>query len=77
VTDQRAGSGGRPGATRLDRAALAWGAVFVTVGGAFLLQELGVVEQVRIGVLIPLLLIVAGLTVAVSAAFPDREPTRE
>jgi hypothetical protein len=52
-----------------DRAALTWGAVFATLGVAFLLDELGV-WQVHLGVLLPLLLIVAGLALALSAAFP-------
>jgi Flp pilus assembly protein TadG len=55
--------------SRLNRPAIAWGAVFCTIGGAFLLEELGV-WTVQIGVLIPLLLIVAGAALAVSAAFP-------
>jgi hypothetical protein len=54
---------------RLDRAALAWGAVFCTLGVAFLLEEAGV-WQVRLGVLVPLLLIIAGVVVALSAASP-------
>lgn len=57
---------------RLDRAAVAWGAVFLTVGLAFLLDELGV-WRVQLGILVPLLLIVAGLALAVSAAVPDGE----
>lgn len=52
-----------------DRAALSWGAVFCVLGVAFLLEELGV-WRVHIGVLLPLLLIVAGIALAVSAAFP-------
>jgi hypothetical protein len=56
---------------RLDRAAVAWGAVFCTLGVAFLLDELGV-WRVQLGVVIPLVLIVAGLALAVSAAVPDR-----
>jgi cytochrome c oxidase subunit IV len=54
---------------RLDRPSLVWGAVFCTVGLAYLLQELGVWD-VRLGVIVPLLLIVAGLALALSAALP-------
>jgi hypothetical protein len=50
---------------RLDRAALVWGAVFTIVGGAFLLQELGV-WRVRADVFLPVLLIVAGVLLAVT-----------
>ena len=53
----------------LDRPALTWGAVFCALGAAFLLEDL-VVWQVHLGVLLPLLLIVAGIVLALSAAFP-------
>ncbi len=49
----------------LDRAALVWGAVFTLLGAAFLLQELGV-WQVRAGVFLPALLIVAGVVLALT-----------
>jgi hypothetical protein len=48
--------------SRLDRAALVWGTVFVVLGMAFLLQELGL-WQVRAEILMPLLLMLAGVLV--------------
>ena len=50
---------------KLDRSALVWGAVFTMVGVAFLLQEAGV-WQVRAEVLLPVLLIVAGVVLVLS-----------
>lgn len=55
--------------SRLNRSALAWGAVFLTIGLAFLLEEFGV-WQVRFGVLVPVLLVIAGTILVVSAALP-------
>lgn len=46
--------------TRLDRSALVWGSLFTVVGATFLLQELGV-WRVSAEVLLPVLLIVAGV----------------
>lgn len=56
----------------LDRSSLVWGAIFLTVGAAYLLEEFDVWD-VRLGVIVPLLLIVAGLALAVSAALPGSE----
>lgn len=50
---------------QLDRSALVWGAVFTVLGGTFLLEEAGV-WSVRAGVLVPVLLIVAGLVLVLS-----------
>lgn len=60
---------------RLDRSALVWGAVFCTVGLAYLLEEFGV-WNVQVGVLLPLLLIVAGVALAVSAVAGDPRAAR-
>ena len=49
-----------------DRGSVLWGLVFVTVGGAYLLDALDV-WVVRATYLLPVLLIVAGLAVAVTA----------
>jgi hypothetical protein len=51
--------------SRLDRGDLAFGVVFVVLGGAYLLQELGV-WRVQPQLLLPALLIVAGVVVAAS-----------
>lgn len=56
--------------TGWNRSSLAWGAVFCTVGLAYLLEEVGVWE-VQLGVLLPLLLVVGGVVLAVSALLPD------
>lgn len=50
---------------RMDRSALVWGALFTVVGATYLLQALGV-WQVRGEVLLPVLLIAAGLVVVIS-----------
>ena len=51
---------------RLDRGALVWGALFTVLGAAFLLQELGL-WRIRGEVFLPVLLIVAGAMLLVSA----------
>jgi hypothetical protein len=56
----------------VNRSSLAWGTVFCILGAALLLEELGV-WRVRVDVLVPVLLIAAGVVVAVSAAFPSAE----
>jgi hypothetical protein len=56
-----------------DRGSVAWGVVFCVLGVAFLLDALDVWE-VRMGVLVPLLLIVAGIVLAISAAWPRSTP---
>lgn len=56
---------------RLNRSALVFGVVFVLVGGAYLLEELGV-WVVRTGYLLPALLVVAGLALTVTALVEDR-----
>jgi hypothetical protein len=50
----------------VNRSALMFGLLFVVLGGAFLLDDLGVLA-VRIGLLLPALLIVAGLALTASA----------
>ena len=55
-------------AATLDRTALVWGAVFTVVGVTFLLQEAGV-WRVRADVLIPAVLIVAGVVLIGSGLF--------
>lgn len=56
---------------RLDRAALVWGALFTVTGATFLGQEWGW-WTVQAGVLVPLLLIVAG-SVLLLAGLVQRE----
>lgn len=50
---------------RLDRGALVWGAVFTVIGVTFLAAEVGG-WTVRADVFLPLLLIIAGVVLAVS-----------
>lgn len=57
--------------SRVDRAALVWGAVFTLIGTAFLGQEWGW-WQVRASILMPVLLIVAG-TVILLAGLERRD----
>lgn len=57
---------------RIDRAAATFGAVFVVVGLAVLVEELGGWD-VELGVLLPVALIAAGLALTVSALLGDRE----
>lgn len=59
-------------APRLDRAALVWGTVFVVLGMAFLLQELGV-WRVEAEILLPLLLMLAGVIV-IATGLGSRSP---
>lgn len=56
------------------RSALVWGVLFVMVGVVYLLQALGVWE-VRGQVLLPVLLIVAGVTVIVTGVMGGRPST--
>lgn len=57
----------------IDRGALVWGTLFVVVGITYLLQALGVWE-VRGEVLLPLLLILAGLIVVVTGVRGGSNP---
>ncbi len=54
-----------------DLSALVWGAVFVVLGGAYLLEALGVWD-VRGAVLVPMLLILAGIIVLATAVTRGR-----
>lgn len=56
---------------RADLSALVWGMVFVVVGAAHLLQAFGV-WQVRTAVLVPTLLILAGVVVLAHAVTRER-----
>lgn len=56
----------------LDRTALVWGAVCTVLGLTFLLDELGVWD-VRPAVILPVLLVVAGLTLLVTGLGGRRE----
>lgn len=61
-----------------DLSALVWGTVFVVLGGTYLLEALGVWE-VRGAIVVPTLLILAGVIVlatAVTRGRADREARR-
>ena len=51
---------------RLSRSALFFGVLFVAVGAAYLLEDLGV-WTLRAGVFLPIVLVVGGLALTVSA----------
>jgi hypothetical protein len=51
---------------RYDRTALVWGAIFTVLGVGFLLQETGL-WQLRAEILLPSLLVVAGVVLLVAA----------
>jgi hypothetical protein len=56
----------------MNRAALVFGPAFLILGGVYLLEDLGVLD-VRLAVVLPLLVIMAGIVLlASSAARADR-----
>jgi hypothetical protein len=55
----------------MNRAAVMFGAVFIALGGAFLLEDLGY-WSLELSYVFPALLIVAGLALALTALSPDR-----
>jgi hypothetical protein len=55
-----------------DRVALAFGAVFIVLGIVFLLDRFEAID-LRPGILLPLLLIAAGIAIALSALLPSRD----
>jgi hypothetical protein len=57
---------------KLDRGAVVWGVVFILLGSAYLLDDLGV-WSVQITYLWPVLLIAAGVALA-GTALTDRSP---
>jgi hypothetical protein len=55
----------------INRSTVTWGTVFVLLGAAFLLDDVGV-WTVQLGYLLPALLIVAGLALTATAVTGER-----
>jgi hypothetical protein len=55
----------------MNRSALLFGPVFLVLGGAYLLDDLGVIA-VSARILLPLVVILAGLVLAASSLLPER-----
>jgi uncharacterized membrane protein HdeD (DUF308 family) len=55
----------------MNRAAVVFGTIFLAVGGAYLLDDLGV-WAIQLSYLFPALLIIAGIVLAVTAIGPEQ-----